>query len=167
MPTPKQKLIHNPIPTSFFVVCLRKHTFRKLLIVPAVSSSNNRHISCCSKYSCEVDLVPVCSYILSESLLCHSTAVEVCLCLVLYCVGDLNPVPALVAQLVEHSCLESGESWVQILPRAALFSLKKGLLWVCWIVCICLAYNLVDDIRKMWWFHDCGGWNSNEKARTW
>ena len=36
----------------------------------------------------------VCSYILSESLLCHSTAVEVCLCLVLYCVGDLNPLPA-------------------------------------------------------------------------
>ena len=28
---------------------------------------------------------PVCSYILSESLLCHSTAVEVCLCLELYC----------------------------------------------------------------------------------
>ena len=36
-------------------------------------------------------VTPVCSYILSESLLCHSTAVEVCLCLVLYCVGDLNP----------------------------------------------------------------------------
>ena len=31
---------------------------------------------------------------MSESLLCHSTAVEVCLCLVLYCVGDLNPLPA-------------------------------------------------------------------------
>ena len=29
MPTPKQKLIHNPIPTSLFFVCLRKHTFIK------------------------------------------------------------------------------------------------------------------------------------------
>ena len=88
-------------------------------------------------------------YLLSESLLCHSTAVEVCLCLVLYCVGGLNPVPAevctLVARLVEHSCLESGEPWVQIPPRAALFSFKKGLLWVCSIVCLCLAHNLVDD----------------------
>ena len=33
-------------------------------------------------------------HVLSESLLCHSTAVEVCLCLVLYCVGDLNHSPA-------------------------------------------------------------------------
>ena len=31
--------------------------------------------------------------ILSESLLCHSTAVEVYLCLGLYCVGDLIPLP--------------------------------------------------------------------------
>ena len=31
---------------------------------------------------------------LHKSLLCHSTAVEGCLCLVLYCVGDLNPLPA-------------------------------------------------------------------------
>ena len=46
----------------------------------------------------------------------------------------------------EHSCLESGELSVQIPPRAAFFSLKKKLLWVCWIVCLCLVYNLVDDI---------------------
>ena len=39
-------------------------------------------------------VTPVCSYILSESLLCHSTAVEVCPCLVMCCVGNLNPLPA-------------------------------------------------------------------------
>ena len=46
MPTPKQKLIHNPIPISLFVVCLCKHTFGyNLPIEPAVSSSSKRHIS--------------------------------------------------------------------------------------------------------------------------
>ena len=43
----------------------------------------------------EAMLGPIyCACILSESLLCHSTTVEVCLCLVLYCSGDLNPLPA-------------------------------------------------------------------------
>ena len=38
-------------------------------------------------------VIPVCSYILSESLLHQSTAVEVGLCPVIYmyCVGELNP----------------------------------------------------------------------------
>ena len=41
IPTPKQKLIHNPIPTSLFVVCLCiNNTFSKAQsesVVPAVS----------------------------------------------------------------------------------------------------------------------------------
>ena len=48
MPTPKQKLIHNPIPTSLFVVCLCIYTCILLVkpsIVPTVSSSNNRNMS--------------------------------------------------------------------------------------------------------------------------
>ena len=46
MPTPKQKLIHNPIPTPLFVICVYIYTYiLKLSVVPAVSSSNNRNIS--------------------------------------------------------------------------------------------------------------------------
>ena len=45
MPTPKQKLIHNPIPTSLFVVSLCKHTFSLEGIYCACSMFNNRYIS--------------------------------------------------------------------------------------------------------------------------
>ena len=41
MPTPKQKLIYNCIPTSFFVVffCVNILLVKKLPVVPAVSST--------------------------------------------------------------------------------------------------------------------------------
>ena len=46
MPTPKQKLIHNPIPTSFLLfVCVNILLVEKVSILPAVSSSkNNRYL---------------------------------------------------------------------------------------------------------------------------
>ena len=44
--------------------------------------------------------------------------------------GHVPSLPAaLVAQLVEHSCLESRESWVQ--TQGSSFFFEKGLLWVC------------------------------------
>ena len=39
MPTPKQKLIHNPIPTSLFVFCVNILLVKKVSILPAVSLS--------------------------------------------------------------------------------------------------------------------------------
>ena len=49
----------------------------------------------------------------------------------------------IIAQLVEHKCLESGESWVRIPPRRAHFSLKKGLgllncfhYYICPLICV-------------------------------
>ena len=41
MPTPKQKLIHNPIPTSLFIVSL---LVKKVSIVPAKSYKQQIHI---------------------------------------------------------------------------------------------------------------------------
>ena len=46
MPTSKQKLIHNPVRTSLFVVCLCKHTFSNC------ASNNNRYISERKKERC-------------------------------------------------------------------------------------------------------------------
>ena len=37
MPTPKQKLIHNPIPTSLLFVCVNIILVKKVSIVPAKS----------------------------------------------------------------------------------------------------------------------------------
>ena len=87
------------------------------------------------------------SYILSESLLCHSTAVEIYLCLVLYCVGDLNPYPlSCPGNSVGRALMPSKQRVVGSNPtQGNSFSLKKGLLWVCRIVCLCLVYNLVYD----------------------
>ena len=59
MPTPKLKLIQNPIPTSLFLVYFCKHTLvKKVSIVPAVSpSKNNRYIN--KKYIWGYELVSV------------------------------------------------------------------------------------------------------------
>ena len=45
MPTPKQKLIRNPIPTSLLFVCVNILLVKKVSIVPAVSSSKNNRCS--------------------------------------------------------------------------------------------------------------------------
>ena len=45
MPTPKQKLIHSPSIHLCLFVCVNILLVKKLSIVPAVSSSNNRHRS--------------------------------------------------------------------------------------------------------------------------
>ena len=56
---------------------------------------HHEHAQKDGQYILQIHIVIVCiNMCISESLLCHSTAVEVFFCLVLYCVGDLNPLPA-------------------------------------------------------------------------
>ena len=52
-------------------------------------------------------ITPVCSYILSESVLCHSTVVRHC---VLYCVEDSNPYQLVAQQSVVGSNPTQGTS---------------------------------------------------------
>ena len=51
-------------------------------------------LACAGLPTCKNCYITCLATMLSESLLCHNTAVEVSLCLVLYCAGDLNPLLA-------------------------------------------------------------------------
>ena len=82
-------------------------------------------------------ITPVCSYILSEGFLCHSTRVlgfdfALC-CVVLCCVVDLEPclLSCPGSSVGRALCLVCRVSWVRVPPcRAAPFSFEKGVVLV-------------------------------------
>ena len=83
-------------------------------------------------------ITPVCSYILSEGFLCHSTENWglTLPCVVLCCVVDLEPclLSCPGSSVGRALCLESRVLWVRVPPRAALFSVLVGV-----ALCTCLA----------------------------
>ena len=79
-------------------------------------------------------ITPVCSYILSEGFLCHSTEYWglTLPCVVLCCVVDLEPclLSCPGSSVGRALCLVCRVSWVRVPPRAAPFSFEKGVVLV-------------------------------------